>query len=351
MKKFFKNLAILNFIIILSIFIFPSDSKASEETATAKIDKEVADIVNFREDSDENSKILDRVDSDDTLVVLGNDNGWLRVKLDDKEGYVGAYWFDIDGVVGFDTEITDYANFRKKPSMDSIINEVLDKGKKLSILDYESPFYKVNCDGKIGYVHEDFIDLPTPRQKDDSEKESEEESKESKEDLKRESKDKFLHEKNYIYGYKGNYIFTPPAPQIIDTDTVYRKALKVPKINNQNIDGSDVFSFASQFVGNPYVWGGSSLTNGADCSGFVMSVYSYFGISLPHKAQSQYYYGTPVSIDEVQNGDLVFYGTSTSNITHVAISNGGNTIVHASSPTQGIIQSNIGNPIAIKRIL
>ena len=104
--------------------------------------------------------------------------------------------------------------------------------------------------------------------------------------------------------------------------------------------GADIAAYACQFVGNPYVWGGSSLTNGADCSGFVMSVYANYGISLPHSAAAQSGYGTPVSLDSLQPGDLLFYGDG--EIGHVTMYIGNGQVVHASSSTTGIIISDVG---------
>lgn len=98
--------------------------------------------------------------------------------------------------------------------------------------------------------------------------------------------------------------------------------------------GSSVVSYACQFVGNPYVWGGESLTNGADCSGFIKSVYAHFGISLPHSSEALRSVGRGVSALEMQPGDIICYAG------HVAIYMGDNQIVHASSPTSGIKISN-----------
>ena len=117
--------------------------------------------------------------------------------------------------------------------------------------------------------------------------------------------------------------------------------------NSSNGTGSAVVSFACQFVGNPYVWGGESLTNGADCSGFIKSVYAHFGVSLPHSSESLRSVGRGVSALEMQPGDIICYAG------HVAIYMGNNQIVHASSPTSGIKISS--NPyyktiLAVRRI-
>ncbi len=98
--------------------------------------------------------------------------------------------------------------------------------------------------------------------------------------------------------------------------------------------GSSVVDFATQFVGNPYVWGGTSLTNGADCSGFVQSVYANFGVSLPRTSYEQQNAGTEVSYADAQPGDLICYGG------HVAIYMGDGKIVHASNSRDGIKISN-----------
>ena len=98
---------------------------------------------------------------------------------------------------------------------------------------------------------------------------------------------------------------------------------------------SDIASYALQFVGNPYVYGGTSLTNGTDCSGFVMSVYAAFGISLPRTTGGQAASGYGVSIDEAQPGDIVSYGYN-GYVSHSALYIGNGMIVHASTPELGI---------------
>ena len=114
-----------------------------------------------------------------------------------------------------------------------------------------------------------------------------------------------------------------------------------------NVSGSDVVSYACQFVGNPYVWGGSSLTNGADCSGFVMSVFAHFGISLPHSSAALQGCGKSVSYANAQPGDLICYSG------HVAIYMGGGRIVHAQSTAVGITTSSATyrTIVAVRRVL
>ncbi len=109
--------------------------------------------------------------------------------------------------------------------------------------------------------------------------------------------------------------------------------------------GSAVANYACQFVGNPYVYGGTSLTNGADCSGFVMSVYAAFGVGLPHSSAAMC--GVGYGVSDMQPGDIICYSG------HVGIYIGNNTIVHASTPSGGIKYTSPANYrqiIAIRRI-
>ncbi len=114
-----------------------------------------------------------------------------------------------------------------------------------------------------------------------------------------------------------------------------------------NISGQDVVNYALQFVGNPYVWGGTSLTNGADCSGFVMSVFGHFGISLPHSSYALRSCGRAVSYSNAQPGDLICYSG------HVAIYIGGGRIVGAQSSAVGIATQNATyrTILAVRRVL
>ena len=110
--------------------------------------------------------------------------------------------------------------------------------------------------------------------------------------------------------------------------------------------GQAVVNFATQFLGNKYVYGGSSLTNGTDCSGFVMSVYGNFGIGLPHSSSAMRSCGYGVSTSEMQPGDIVCYSG------HVGIYTGGGTIISASNPRNGIKYDNVNyrKILAVRRI-
>lgn len=117
-------------------------------------------------------------------------------------------------------------------------------------------------------------------------------------------------------------------------------------------DGSAIASYALKFVGNPYVYGGTSLTGGTDCSGFTMSIFKKFGISLPRTSREQSRVGKKISPSEAEAGDLIFY-SSGGRVNHVALCIGGGRVVHASNPRTGITTSNMyyRTPYCARRVL
>lgn len=121
---------------------------------------------------------------------------------------------------------------------------------------------------------------------------------------------------------------------VIDSDNTVDPDSVSTSSSSSSGSGSSIVDYATQFVGNPYVWGGTSLTSGADCSGFTQSVYAQFGYSLPRTSYEQQNWGTEVSYADAQPGDLICYGG------HVAIYMGNGQIVHASNSRDGIKISN-----------
>ncbi len=117
-------------------------------------------------------------------------------------------------------------------------------------------------------------------------------------------------------------------------------------------DGSAIASYALKFVGNPYVYGGSSLTHGTDCSGFTMSVFRKFGISLPRTSREQSQKGKKISPSSARAGDLIFYASG-GRVNHVALCIGGGRVVHASNPRTGITTSSMyyRKPYCARRVL
>lgn len=141
-----------------------------------------------------------------------------------------------------------------------------------------------------------------------------------------------------VAGYvSADYLYSPQETEhLIETVGMANLpvAEKVSPVRQQLID------FASQFIGNPYVWGGTSLTNGADCSGYVQSVYREFGVELPRVSAAQANVGNRISVDSAQPGDLIFYEKGGS-IYHVVINLGNGQVLNASCAKKGICVSNL----------
>ncbi len=122
-----------------------------------------------------------------------------------------------------------------------------------------------------------------------------------------------------------------------------------PQVSNSGV-GQQIVNTARQYVGYPYVWGGTNLTGGIDCSGFTMRIYGMYGVGLPHQSNAQLPYGEWVAYEDRQPGDLLLFG-SAGNIYHVGIANEYGGMIHASNPRDGIKEGPIWNrPYAVKRI-
>ena len=141
-----------------------------------------------------------------------------------------------------------------------------------------------------------------------------------------------------------------PETEAPETEAPYTEAPETEAPASDSSVGQEIANYAVQFVGNPYVYGGTSLTNGTDCSGFTQSVMANFGIYIARTAADQAYGGTSVSVSDIQPGDLLFYSDG-SGISHVALYIGGGQIVHAATESQGIIISsyNYDSPVCAAR--
>ncbi len=145
------------------------------------------------------------------------------------------------------------------------------------------------------------------------------------------------------------------AKEYVKEQYSLKRAVKVKTVSASQSEGvsssqASIAEYAKQFLGNPYVWGGTSLTNGADCSGFVMALYQRYGYYLPHNAAAQS--GVTRSVSSPKPGDLFFYSNG-SRINHVAMYIGGGMVIHASNERDGIKISNAyyRHPVKIGRVM
>lgn len=263
--------------------------------------------LNIRKEPDESGKLVGKLPKNAACEIISSENGWAYIKSGKVEGYVKEEYLstgyeakkkgeELASALAVST--ADALNIREQPSTDAEIITQVAAGEALDIVEIrDDGWIKVYLDDEEVYVSGEFVEV--------------------KSDL---------------------------ATAITMTELLYGQGVSDVRV--------DLCQYAKQFLGNPYVWGGTSLTSGADCSGFVLSVFSKYGVSLPHSSRAQANQGTSISASELKPGDLVFYAKG-GTINHVAIYIGGGQVIHASSPKTGIKISpyNYRTPHKMVRIL
>ncbi len=306
-----------------------SSQKNASEGSTL-VASTASDFVYIRKEASQDSEILGKLYSNSVGEILAeaDANGWIKIKSGDVTGYVkkdyvaeGSKAQEIADNVSKKQATVTTTTLRVRAAADpeSDVISLIGKGEQLDIIKEENGWYKVNTADGEGYISADFADVEQiyPEAVSIETERKEQEEKEAKEKAEQEAKQKSTSQKSSASGSTKSSGSTASSKSSGST--------------SGSSQGQAVVNYAMQFIGNPYVWGGSSLTNGTDCSGFTMSVYSHFGVSLPHYDGAQRSCGTAVlSLAEAQPGDLIcYYG-------HVGIYIGNGQIVHASNPRTGI---------------
>ncbi len=263
--------------------------------------------LNVRAVPSTDGKLVGKLPKDAACEVLDASDGWAYIKSGEVEGYVSMDFL----LTGPDARIkaaelvhtvavanTDGLNVREQPNTESGIMTQILKGEELEYVETIDGWVTVSIDGEEAYVSQEYVNV---------------------------------EEK------------LPTA--ITMTELLYGEGVSDIRV--------EIVEYAKQFIGNPYVWGGTSLTKGADCSGFVQSVFKHFGIKLSRTSRTQANDGTKISMSELKPGDLVFYTNGSGTINHVALYIGGGQVVHASSPKTGIKTSkyNYRTPYKAVRVL
>ena len=263
--------------------------------------------LNVRAVPSTDGKLVGKMRNQAACEILDTQDGWAHIKSGEVEGYVSLDFL----LTGPDARIkanqlvttvvvanTDGLNVRGEANTESTVLTQVLKGEELEYVETLGEWVKISLDGEEAYVAAEFV---TVEEKLDT--------------------------------------------AITMTELLYGEGVSDVRV--------DLVEYAKQFLGNPYVWGGTSLTKGADCSGFVLSVFKKYGISLSHSSKAQANEGTKISLSELKPGDLVFYGNSSGSINHVAIYIGGGQVIHASSPKTGIKISkyNYRTPVKAVRVI
>ena len=290
--------------------------EGSSESAADLAVATVSDYVNVRAEASTDSEIVGKLYKDGVATVLDdNGDGWVKIQSGSVTGYISKDFL----ATGSEAEkladenksqvaevTTETLRVRAAADINSDVITLVPQGEKLNVIEETDGWLKVSTDEGEGYISADYADVEAVYQV--AESIEEEQQRLAEEAAEAEAK--------------------------AEADTYNRRV--------------EVVNYAMQFLGNPYVWGGTSLTNGIDCSGFTMQVYAHIGYSLPHYDVSQRSCGTAVdSLADALPGDLVFYSG------HVAIYCGGGQVVHASNPRDGIKVSNANyrSIVCIRRII
>ena len=309
----------------------------------------VSNYLNVRDNPDEKKgKIIAKLPSNAGCDILDTStSGWYKIRSGNITGYVKSEYI-LTGQQAKDKALqvaklmaisnTDGVNVRTEPNTNSSIYTQISNSERFLVADQQDGWVKIEIDDQDAYLSSDYVDVkygleeaikytPVVEVADTS----------SKNDSKNSSKNNTKNNSGKKNSGKKNSANDGAAGS---------------KSGSVSSKRAQIANYAVQFVGNRYVYGGTSLTNGTDCSGFTMSVMAKFGVSLPHNSGAQSGSGKSITSSQMRPGDLVFYSGS-GGINHVALYIGNGQVCHASNARSGIKIStwNYRTPAKIVNVL
>jgi len=322
----------------------------------------VSNYVNIRSEANENSEILGKLYDNSSATIIEKKDDWYKIQSGSVKGYIKADFL----VTGEDamkvaqsvgnrvvTINTTTLKVREKNSQDSQVLDLVAQGDNFKVLKELDDWVKISLgENQAGYVSKEFVKIDTVYEEAVSIEEEQASIEEEQAANVQDSDSQTSHTQtsNTHDTNKPSYAkpSNKPTPNKSSNNT---SATKDPVDNTSSGSnlGSKMVNFALQFNGNPYVWGGTSLTNGTDCSGFTQSVYAHFGISIPRTSRTQATGGRSISVSNLQPGDLLFYAKRGS-INHVVLYIGNGKVIGASSPSTGIKISSYNYRTPVKAV-
>lgn len=374
----------------------PAEPQQPEPTSTPKPKSEydnigisvAADYVNVRKKPNTDSKIVGKLYRGSAAKIKEKTGDWVKIQSGHVEGYIKsdylAIGFSAEKLVDkFGTKIatvnTETLKVREAKNTDCAVLTLVSGEESFEVLREDKEWAKIMVDGDTkGFVSKEYVKITVKFKKAVSiEEEREEERKKAaaaaaaaraEEEARQQQQQQ--SSSNNSSSSSGNSSNSNKSSSSSNKGSSGKSSSSGSKSNSGSShssgnnsssssgsvigsgNGSSIASYALQFVGRPYVYGGSSLTHGTDCSGFTQAVFRKFGISLPRISGEQSRVGKKISVSEARAGDLIFYARN-GHVNHVAICIGGGRVVHASNPTTGITTSNIGyrTPYCARRIV
>ena len=272
------------------------DSEVKEETPVSTPIQALGVVsgtdVRVRSGAGTGYDILKTLDKGTLVELTVQEGDWYRISYDGARGYIASQYVtrydSATGLSGAGKVTADVLNIRSAPKSGSTSLGTASHGAVLTVTGIEGSWFAVSYNGVSGYVASQYVLICSPSTADTS---------------------------------------TPETPEETPAETPAETPTDNPAAT---VSGSEIVSLAQQYLGVPYVYGGSS-PSGFDCSGFTMYIFAQVGVKLPHGATSQLSYGASVSRSELQPGDLVFFQDYGAVASHVGIYIGGDQFIHASS--------------------